>query len=215
MQYGGRHADLWEGFLAGRESMREEPIDMVLHCRSCGKQHIDAPIACDMGVGCEESGRCYAVAQGCPDRCTKWSNPPHRSHLCHYCGYIWRPADVPTNGVAAVKTKGKNDSPVRKGKAEPVALLKHADEAWGHIYSAICYLGSSNTGGREAKAVERARTAFDGFKDAVLASPRPTLPPEIAEDVRVLRDGHDWFSVKGRERIRRLVDFVAKMGEVK
>lgn len=35
----------------------------------------------------------------------------HRSHLCHGCGHIWRPADVPTNGVAAVKTKGKADSP--------------------------------------------------------------------------------------------------------
>src|SRR5574340_600312 len=23
-----------------------------------------------------------------------WDNPPHRSHLCHGCGHIWRPADV-------------------------------------------------------------------------------------------------------------------------
>ena len=41
--------------------------------------------------------------------------PAHRSHLCRPedggCGHIWRPADVPTNGVAAVKTKGKADSP--------------------------------------------------------------------------------------------------------
>lgn len=39
--------------------------------------------------------------------------PSHRSHLCRPedggCGHIWRPADVPTNGVAAVKTKGKRD----------------------------------------------------------------------------------------------------------
>ncbi len=35
---------------------------------------------------------------------------PHRSHLCHGCGHIWRPADVPTNGVVATKTKGKADS---------------------------------------------------------------------------------------------------------
>lgn len=45
------------------------------------------------------------------------------------------------------------------------------------------------------------------------APPRPTIPPQIAEDVRVLRDGGDWFSVKGRERIRRLVDFVASLGD--
>jgi rubredoxin len=63
------------------------PIDMVLHCPNCGAQHIDAATEA-------------------------WRNPPHRSHLCHACGHIWRPADVPTNGVAAVKTRGKNDSPI-------------------------------------------------------------------------------------------------------
>lgn len=62
------------------------PIDMVLRCPACGTQHIDAP-----------------------DH--DWTNPPHRSHLCHKCGHIWRPADVPTNGVAAIKTKGRGDSP--------------------------------------------------------------------------------------------------------
>lgn len=41
-----------------------------------------------------------------------WDNPPHRSHKCSGCGHIWRPADVCTNGVAAVKTVGKNDSPL-------------------------------------------------------------------------------------------------------
>lgn len=63
-----------------------KPIDMVLHCPRCNKQHIDVPN-------------------------DSWTNPPHRSHLCHGCGFIWRPADVPTNGVQAVKTKGQNDSP--------------------------------------------------------------------------------------------------------
>lgn len=62
------------------------PIDMVLYCPSCGLQHIDK--ACD-----------------------GWGNPPHRSHLCHGCNHVWRPADVPTNGVAAVRTVGKVDSP--------------------------------------------------------------------------------------------------------
>jgi hypothetical protein len=41
-----------------------------------------------------------------------WTNPPHRTHLCHSCGHKWRPADVATNGVAAVKTRGKDDSPI-------------------------------------------------------------------------------------------------------
>lgn len=71
------------------------PIDMVLHCPACGLQHIDAP---------EKS------TDGLPG--ATWDNPPHRSHLCHGCDFIWRPADVPTNGVKAVKTHGKADHPV-------------------------------------------------------------------------------------------------------
>ena len=65
------------------------PIDMVLHCPACGLQHIDGP----------------------DERTPGWANAPHRSHMCHGCGHIWRPADVATNGVLAVKTKGKADSP--------------------------------------------------------------------------------------------------------
>jgi rubredoxin len=63
-----------------------ETIDMVLHCPVCGMQHVDAPEP--------ESG---------------WTNPPHKSHLCHNCGCIWRPAGVPTNGVAEVE-RGSNDN---------------------------------------------------------------------------------------------------------
>jgi len=70
----------------------QAPIDMVLFCPKCGEQHIDAA-----------KGEWNGEA---------WTNPPHRSHLCHACGHIWRPADVPTNGVAATKTKGKADSPL-------------------------------------------------------------------------------------------------------
>lgn len=73
------------------------PIDMILHCPACGLQHIDAP---------EESDPTTWAAE----KYGNWTNPPHRSHLCHGCGHIWRPADVPTNGVAAVKTKGEADS---------------------------------------------------------------------------------------------------------
>lgn len=71
-----------------------QPIDLILHCPACGLQHIDAP-----------SDDAY---DGNPP---SWTNPPHRSHLCHGCGHIWRPADVPTNGVAEIQTKGKHDSP--------------------------------------------------------------------------------------------------------
>lgn len=71
---------------------RAGPFDMVLHCPACGMRHIDAP-----GMSSEYDDHA-------------WANPPHRSHLCAGCGHIWRPADVPTNGVAAINTRGKNDS---------------------------------------------------------------------------------------------------------
>lgn len=65
----------------------EKPIDMLLHCPSCGKQHIDEPRG-------------------------EWKNPPHRTHLCLYCGIKWRPAEVTTNGVGALWPKrGYPDTP--------------------------------------------------------------------------------------------------------
>jgi len=61
------------------------PVDMVLFCPQCGEQHIDRATS-------------------------DWDNPPHRSHLCLVCGTIWRPADVATNGVPAITTKGSADT---------------------------------------------------------------------------------------------------------
>lgn len=81
-----------------RQQLGHDPINMVLHCPACGLQHIDEP---------EKDA--HAHSDGTE---TQWDNPPHRSHLCHGCGHIWRPADVPTNGVAAVQTTGKKDSPL-------------------------------------------------------------------------------------------------------
>ncbi|MNL38243.1 hypothetical protein D3C87_1604400 [compost metagenome] len=71
---------------------------MVLHCPKCGLQHVDAREDLTHEVLLDESAA--------------WDNPPHRSHLCHGCGHIWRPADVPTNGVKAIATTGKADSPL-------------------------------------------------------------------------------------------------------
>lgn len=71
---------------------------MVLHCPGCHLQHIDWPEpAVEHDHGAVEF--------------PAWDNPPHRSHLCHGCAHVWRPADVPTNGVQAVKTRGRGDSP--------------------------------------------------------------------------------------------------------
>jgi hypothetical protein len=71
------------------------PIPMVLHCPSCGTQHID-------------------------EATPEWPNPPHRSHLCSNedCGTIWRPADVLTVGVAAIATRSACDNWVPGVQAE-------------------------------------------------------------------------------------------------
>jgi hypothetical protein len=96
------------------------PIDMVLFCPECGTQHIDAPSR-DSHAWCD---CCKAPpAAPCYDWCTAWTNPPHRSHLCALCGHVWRPADVPTNGVPAITTRGKEDHPIRPGRVNAVRLL--------------------------------------------------------------------------------------------
>jgi hypothetical protein len=68
-----------------------KPTDVVLHCPVCGRLHIDQP---NPTIG--------------------WTNPSHKSHLCRVedggCGTVWRPADVPTNGVERVQTRGKADT---------------------------------------------------------------------------------------------------------
>src|SRR5262249_4253071 len=64
----------------------ERPVDLRLYCPICGYQHTDEPQP--------EKG---------------WTNPPHKSHECQFCGHTWRPADVHTNGVETIKTKGQRD----------------------------------------------------------------------------------------------------------
>lgn len=75
--------DIGECFSKGQDA----PIPMILHCPRCTFQHVDKA---DPEMG--------------------WFNPVHRSHQCKACGTIWRPADVPTVGVANILTKGKADT---------------------------------------------------------------------------------------------------------
>jgi hypothetical protein len=82
-----------------------EPIAMILYCPQCLKQHVDKP-----------------------QPLMKWTNPPHRSHQCQYCGCVWRPADVPTVGVERIETTGKRDTWVA-GKAVICAKCRH-DRKW-------------------------------------------------------------------------------------
>lgn len=78
------------------------PIPMLLFCPRCHRQHVDAPQ---------------------PEK--DWTNPPHRSHECQNCGLVWRPADVPTNGVQAITTRGQRDClpPFEERLSAPVRTM--------------------------------------------------------------------------------------------
>lgn len=108
-EYNG--ADVMAAWLA-LDELREArkklaaPIDMILHCPACGAQHIDAPMT--DAQYCERLHESSWWELG-GDKPARWTNPPHRSHLCAACGHTWRPADVATNGVATIKTRGKAD----------------------------------------------------------------------------------------------------------
>lgn len=85
----------------------DTPIDMILHCPKCHTQHIDYH-----ETDTEYTDRLHESPwwELGGDKPARWTNPPHRSHKCFSCGNIWRPADVFTNGVPSIKTRGKVDS---------------------------------------------------------------------------------------------------------
>ena len=87
------------------------PVDLLLYCPNCGAQHIDEakPDVCET---CGNPGPECACSTF-----TAWLNPPHKSHRCNSCNHVWRPADVPTNGVAAIQSKGQRD-----GDPKPAAV---------------------------------------------------------------------------------------------
>jgi hypothetical protein len=95
--------------------------DMILYCPNCGTQHIDAPDTdAEYSVKLHESSW-WELGGEKPSR---WTNPPHKSHLCHGCGCIWRPADVATNGVAELKSSGKDDAwPVHNDEVRAMPAL--------------------------------------------------------------------------------------------
>lgn len=136
------------------------PIDMILHCPACGMQHIDGY----EGINLQNADG------GNRD---KWTNPPHRSHLCHGCGHIWRPADVPTNGVAAIKTKGENDSPPpRSTYAAPPARTIYDNRS--RIDDAARAAGPRLAVALKdlLEAVEERRTLAGSIESAVLGNAR-------------------------------------------
>jgi hypothetical protein len=120
------------------------PIDMILHCPSCGKQHIDAP----------DAHKRPAFGPGMD--VWPWTNPPHRSHLCHGCGHIWRPADVPTNGVAAIQTQGKADSHPHSGQAAQEQAVSGSIRDYSDFREDLERLSEPGLAKAQAKVIRKA-----------------------------------------------------------
>lgn len=144
---------------------QSHPVDMLLFCPRCGDQHVDAPQP-ELG----------------------WTNPPHRSHECHECGYVWRPADVPTNGVRAIQTSGTRDGSAQPARGFPaiwddavqsvsmtLAALAHASQDAAHAHAELepvrmgLLKASVRRPGGEAAimsaALSTAREALDFYAD--------------------------------------------------
>lgn len=120
-----------------------DPVPMILWCPRCAVQHIDA--AEDHKPECNalqkpeviqtNSGPMAVGPHKIEDPCTcdRWTNPPHRSHLCAYCGHVWRPADVPTNGVREILTVGEKDNPAPvRGVIDKLARFDKPRPRWRH-----------------------------------------------------------------------------------
>lgn len=104
--------------------LSSEPAPMLLYCPNCGTQHIDAPEEREIDRGSHIDMTC------------NWTNPPHRSHLCHACETTWRPADIATTGVAVIQTHGKSDTWVATAVVAPASYdmpgLRAAIESMKH-----------------------------------------------------------------------------------
>lgn len=119
-----------------RPEAEQAPVDMILFCPNCGLQHIDKaerhePDCAAMRTALSENGT-HAICV-----CNVWSNPPHRSHLCGYCNHVWRPADVPTNGVLEIKSRGTSDSAPILRQIKPVNRFR---PQWRHTARGTLYV---------------------------------------------------------------------------
>ncbi|AOJ62443.1 hypothetical protein WJ32_08220 [Burkholderia ubonensis] len=144
-----------------------EPVDMLLFCPKCGTQHIDGPEVGDIDTG-----------NGIRDD-VQWANPPHRSHLCHACGTIWRPADVPTNGVAAIQTRGMADTwdgaisaPADAGEAVGCLTVKRFRGADSMVNTDFDYYGDLPDGSYQCYTAPPAARVASLTDDQIAATAR-------------------------------------------
>lgn len=171
--------------MVGARAGVDEPIPMLLYCPKCGLQHVDAPEMFEATVGIDSNGR--------PD----WHNPPHRSHLCHGCGCIWRPADVPTNGVASIMSVGKADtwepgsvdswsgSAVRARSSPPAAdAMREATSLLRELVGFISDTGLLIADDRADQAYRRAHAFLD--RTALGADEAPAPEERLREALKVI-----------------------------
>lgn len=128
---------IYSGILIGSELAKrhQPPVDLLLFCPACGTQHVDEakPDVCETCGQNESDCTCTTF--------TAWLNPPHKSHRCTDCNHVWRPADVPTNGVKELQSKGERDGDPVPHLPEAIA---EADKAlyWLILfYRATCRRG--------------------------------------------------------------------------
>jgi hypothetical protein len=102
-----RQKDAWADIAAvAAAEIRKIPIPMRLPCEKCGALHID-------------EGR--------------FATEPHETHVCQSCGLTWKPARVPTVGVAFLPgykneaSTPKSDTSAEANKIEQAA--READDA--------------------------------------------------------------------------------------
>lgn len=126
----------------------DKPIDMILYCPLCGTQHIDK----------EETPAPHMMGK-------RWTNPPHRSHLCDCCGHIWRPADVPTNGVQAISTRGKDD----KDAPAQIAHLVKVRTVKNQAFDDLTTLVESNGGCEILRRMDRKGFVVNSVTTSVTA----------------------------------------------
>lgn len=90
------------------------PIDMLLFCPRCDKQHID---------------------EAEPEK--GWTNPPHATHTCKFCGLNWRPSNALTNGASGLTVledkhveRMQACVPARVSATLPPTLAEEGTEGW-------------------------------------------------------------------------------------
>lgn len=125
-----------------------KPVDMVLYCPKCHTQHIDADNSDEIRIEAAERG----YTHGTRDwehfiEKNEWTNPPHKSHLCHGCGHIWRPSDTPTNGVKATAS-GKDADTVPVFEASEFLVEAEWPDRFAVPLEVICFthLGNGKIG---------------------------------------------------------------------